>query len=207
MADAVANLLAERRLESISAKYNNYASLAKSADGYVRHKCFLSYHHDDAVEVEKFVETFESVFIPKVIGVTDYGDIINSENDDYIMDTIREKYLTDSTVTIVFIGKCTHSRKYIDWEILSSIRNDSKNRRSGVMAIELPSVHVNGASLPSRLSMNTGKVGTETYSRYWIYPSTASSLRTDIQDAFDARTSRSRWIKLGGPKQSYNTPC
>ena len=56
------------------------------------------------------------------------------------MRKIREKYLTNSTVTIVFIGECTKARKYVDWEIASSLRNDPNNGRSGLLGINLKSL-------------------------------------------------------------------
>src|SRR4051812_6301846 len=99
----------------------------------VRRKCFISFHAGDADEVTAFVERFEEVIIPKVLGVTDDDPWVNSINTDYIMDKVREKYLTDSTVTIVMVGRCTWARKYVDWEIYSSLRNDKNNRRNGLL--------------------------------------------------------------------------
>lgn len=49
------------------------------------------------------------------------GDFdFDSNNPEYIMRRIREEKLHDSTVTIVLIGNCTHSRRYVDWEIKAS---------------------------------------------------------------------------------------
>ena len=81
----------------------------------VRHKCFISYHQVDEDEVAKFIDDFSDVFIPKVLGVSDTDDFIDSTDTDYVMRRIRELYLTDSTVTIVMIGKCTWARRYVDW--------------------------------------------------------------------------------------------
>jgi len=33
------------------------------------------------------------------------------------MRRIREEKLQDSTVTIVLVGNCTNSRRYVDWKI------------------------------------------------------------------------------------------
>ena len=57
-----------------------------------RHKCFLAYHSDDAVEVTAFLDDFGHVFIPRVIGVSDEDDFIDSSDTGYVMDCIREKY-------------------------------------------------------------------------------------------------------------------
>ena len=82
------------------------ASARKAADS-TRHKCFISYHVDDMDEVESFLDTLGSEFIPRSVGVTQEDDFVDRVNDDYIKRTIREKYLTDSTVTIVLLGRCT----------------------------------------------------------------------------------------------------
>ena len=82
------------------------AAARKSTDP-TRRKCFISYHAADADEVEKFLERFGHVFIARVIGVTDEDDFIDSANNDYVFGRIRDKYLADSTVTVVLVGKCT----------------------------------------------------------------------------------------------------
>ena len=99
-----------------------------------RHKCFISYHHaNDQYYKDKFVKLFDDyldIFIDK--SVSD-GDISDDSSMDYIMQQIRENYLSDSSVTIVLIGKETWKRKYIDWEISAGIRNTQKNPRSGLI--------------------------------------------------------------------------
>ncbi|CAN1542169.1 MTH538 TIR-like domain containing protein [Fimbriimonadaceae bacterium] len=159
-----------------------------------RHKCFISYHHDDQTEVNDFIKTFadeRDAFIARAVGVM-AQDIINSYDKDYVMRRIREEYLTDSTVTILLVGKCTKHRKYVDWEIASTLRNDPNNKRSGLLAINLPSAGKN-ANAPDRLNDNWGidKDGNQTgYARYYLYPSRKDVLAKWIQDAFDARILR-----------------
>lgn len=156
----------------------------------IKHKCFISYHHDDQDEVEAFIEEFDEdkqIFIARAVGVMDQ-DVINSTDSAYIMRRIRELYLSDSTVTIVMIGKCTWARKYVDWEIASTLRNDPKNKRSGLMAITLPSMADKKKTLPPRFDDNCD--GTSGYARWYKYPSKSKDLEAWIDDAFEARTSR-----------------
>ena len=89
-------------------------------NGFSQKKVFISYFKEDKIEVDEFIYNFRNVFIPKVLGANDNDDFINSSNTDYVMQHIREKYLQDSTVTIVLLGSCTHSRRYVDLEIKSS---------------------------------------------------------------------------------------
>ncbi|MCH7665258.1 MAG: TIR domain-containing protein [Acidobacteria bacterium] len=151
------------------------------------HKCFISYHKTDEQEVSDFVTEFDEgreVFIARAIGVSQ--DIIDSDDSNYIMRKVREKYLTDSTVTIVMIGRCTWSRRFVDWEIASSLRNDPNNKRSGLMAITLPSVSSSSRTLPARLKDNW-KSESGGYARWWKYPSSATGLEDMIEEAYDAR--------------------
>src|SRR5271169_1211608 len=77
----------------------------------VRRKAFVSYYHGDKVWAQHFVNRFggaNGAVIPRVIGLD--GDQINSPKPDYVIDTIREQYISGSTVSIILIGQCTHSR-------------------------------------------------------------------------------------------------
>jgi hypothetical protein len=181
-------------------------AVAKSNDP-TRHKCFLSYHRDDVDEVEAFIDSFGAVFIPRVIGVSDEDDFIDSTDTDYVMDAIREKYLTDSTVTIVLVGKCAWARRYIDWEVYSTLRNDKSNRRSGLMAVSLPSVTAeNYGKLPARVSDNV--IGeSDGYARWWKYPASADGLRTEIEIAFNARATLAKLIVNTRARKLSNSSC
>lgn len=157
-----------------------------------RHKCFISYHHDDQEEVEQFIQEFDhdrDVLIARGIGASMSGDIINSDNDDYIMRRIREEYLRGTTVTIVLIGNETWGRKFVDWEIAASLRNTKLSPASGLLAIQLPSTERHsGAKLPARLSDNVSEQGG--YAHYWKYPSTPADLARFIEIAYTDRTAK-----------------
>jgi hypothetical protein len=71
----------------------------------------------------------------------DTGDIEEHLPDETIKNKIRDFYLRDSTVTIVLIGTETKNRKHVDWEIASSMRNGTINKKSAVIAVNLPSIH------------------------------------------------------------------
>lgn len=176
----------------------------------VRHKVFISYHHDDQYGVEKFIETFDSnhdVFIARALGVGMAQDVIESNNTDYVMRRIRELYLRDSTVTIVMIGKCTWARRYIDWEIQSSLRQGETVTPNGLLGIKLPSYNENG--YPDRLNKNLKQNDQQEdcYARAINYPSSSDVLASWIEDAYNARTSRSHLIVNPRERFSYNRTC
>lgn len=174
-----------------------------------RRKCFISYHHDDEAEVLKFIEEFDhdqDVLIARGIGAHMSGDIINSSNDDYIKSKIRERYLRDTTVTIVLVGRCTWARKFVDWEIGASLRNTSTASRSGLMAVTLPSAaEYWNKRLPDRVADNVnGKHG---YARWWKYPSSARGLAEMIEEAYDFRSTRDHLIDNSRSLRAYNSSC
>lgn len=176
------------------------------SDDPARHKCFVSYHVGDADEVVAFLDSFGHVFIPRVIGVSDEDDFIDSADNDYVMDSIREQYLTDSSVTIVLVGQCTWARRYVDWEVYSSLRNDKKNRRNGLMAITLPSVSGDPArQLPARVADNFDS--SDGYARWWKYPTSADGLQGNIETAFQERISRAHLIDNSRTRRMRNGTC
>ena len=176
----------------------------------VRHKVFISYHHDDQEEVEEFIETFDrerKVFIARALGVGMADDVINSNDTDYVMRRIRELYLKDSTVTIVLIGKCTWARRYVDWEIQASLRHGEIVTPNGLLGIKLPSYKSNG--YPNRLNLNLKQDGQpeDCYARVINYPARKDTLAKWIEDAFQARTTRADLIVNPRSRFKYNRSC
>jgi hypothetical protein len=127
------------------------------------------------------------------------GDIIDSTDTDYVMASIRENYLQDSTVTIVMIGNCTWSRKYVDWELQSSLRSGTTVTPNGVLGVKLPSY--TSGQYPDRVNANllsdaVKRMGrNECYARAIGWPASREELRQHIEDAYLARTSRAHLIK------------
>lgn len=170
-----------------------------------RRKVFISHYKEDRNEVDTFIEDYSSVFIPKVLGANDNDEFINSTNTDYVMQRIREKYLGDSTVTIVLIGSCTHSRRYVDWEIKSSLRQ-GQYTPNGLIGILLPS-QGNSAHLPPRMEANWVSWESNCYARYRAYPRSREELSRWIEDAYQARTSRAHLIQNSQDMMKYNSVC
>ena len=140
-----------------------------------RHKVFLSYHHDlDQWYKNLFLHFMKDDVVDK--SVSD-GDI---DSDDLKVETtrqyIRDDFIADATVTIVLIGRCTWRRKYVDWEIGSSLRDTKKNPRCGMLGILLPthpeysspSTTVNPRLVPPRFADNWGSPSN--YSHLYRWP-------------------------------------
>lgn len=192
----------QRRLEVVAKR------AADRSSDRTRHKCFVSYHQSDEDETESFIDNYGDIFIAKVLGVSDEDDFIGSDDTDYVMRRIRELYLTDSTVTIALIGKCTWSRRYVDWEVASTLRDDTNNKRSGLLAITLPSAaDYDARRLPDRIDDNVVSGTVDGYASWKKYPSSKASLRSWIDEAFDARTSKSDLVDNSRVLHANNRSC
>ena len=128
------------------------------------YKVFLSYHHEeDQWYKDVFLQIMKDDIVDKSVGE---GDI---DSDDLKLETtrqyIRDDFIAEATVTIVLIGRCTWRRKFVDWEIGSSLRDTQKNPRCGLLGILLPTHpdygkrwrDVNPRLLPPRLADNWGE--------------------------------------------------
>ena len=112
------------------------------------HKVFISYHHGNDQRYKKELVKFgkqHSIFEDRSV---DTGDIPDEWTDQQIRRAIRDRYLRDSTVTVVLVGRETKRRKHVDWEIHSSMYDGSVNRRSGVVVINLPGISDNQFTAP-----------------------------------------------------------
>ena len=171
----------------------------------VRHKTFISYHRDDQEEVDKFIETFDhdrDVFIARAVGSDQTMDeLIESDDDDYVMRRIREEHIRDSTVTLAFVGKNTWTRKFVDWEIASSLRQGPKaGLPNGVLAILSP--ELSETILPDRFVDNRESG----YAKFYPYPKNRTQLAKWIDQAFEAREDEGKRdsIKNGRRKLKRN---
>jgi hypothetical protein len=177
------------------------------ANDEIRRKVFVSFHHSDEEEAEQFVVRCyqQRVFIPRMLNASYSDEIINSSNADYVMSQVRSRYLADTTVTLVLIGRCTHSRRYIDWEIKSSLRQGSFIP-NGLLAVILPSAHTS-VNLPYRFTENWQEGEEECYARLLEPPLNANQLARAIEDAYYARQTRARLIRNTTAMMKYNSRC
>lgn len=165
----------------------------------------------DEAEVNAFIDQFDEnreVFIAQGVGGGMSGDIIDSNDADYIKRRIREKYLGNTSVTIVMIGKCTWARKFVDWEIASSLRDNPTAGRSGLLGITLHSAaNYSSKKSPDRLNDNLMDNALPGYARWKKYPTSADDLAPWIEDAFNARTERASLVDNSRSLFDRNRQC
>lgn len=127
-----------------------------------RHKVFVSYcHTDDQHYWERFEELFLDVYGIIVSESVKMGDFDGTKfSTERIRQHIRDKYLRDSTVTVVLVGANTWQQKSVDWEISTSLHQTQYNTRSGLLGILLPTYprppgkHYDPCTIPPRLYDN-----------------------------------------------------
>ena len=168
-----------------------------------RHKTFLSSPHDDSALVQRVIEQFDDThysFITRGIGAPE--DLINSEDPDYVMREIRRRFLSDSTVTIVLLGACTSTRRFVDWEIQASLRQPANGLPNGLLGVLLDPEATSG-KLPNRLKLNYDSG----YAAFQSYPPGPSTLSGWIESAYQQRFSSTNLIKNPRDRFSYNRSC
>lgn len=106
-----------------------------------KHKVFISYHHANDQWYKDELERINDehhIFINLSVSL---GDISENEEPQKIREIIRDNYLKDTSVLILLVGTETKNRKHVDWEVYSSMRNSSINKRSGILVVNLPSTN------------------------------------------------------------------
>jgi len=106
-----------------------------------KHKVFISYHHMNDQDYKNSLCTLARMYNIFEDASVNTGGISDELTDQQIRTIIRDDYLRDSSVTIVLVGTETKYRKHVDWEIYSSMYNGAKNKKSGILVINLPSIN------------------------------------------------------------------
>lgn len=141
------------------------------------HKVFISYHHSkdqSRADYLKRIYGESNTIIDRSLPAA-----LDSEDNDYILSVIRTRHLKDSTVTIVLIGSETYKRKWVDWEIYSSLRPYGDRKRNGILGIFLPT----STTAPSRLLDNIASG----YAVTMKWENISWQLESKINEAFNNR--------------------
>ena len=105
------------------------------------HECFISFKTQDVA----YKEAIQEMGINMVDKSLD--EAIDSDDPDYIMQKIRDDYLSLSTVTIHLIGTNSSEnlglkeQQFIKRELQASLYNGKNNSRSGILGIVLPDMY------------------------------------------------------------------
>jgi hypothetical protein len=117
----------------------------------IKRKVFVSYHHGgDQAYYNAFSQAFHDTY--DVITDNSLERAIDSDDVEYVMRRIRESYIQGSSCTIILVGRDTHARKYVDWEVKATL-----DAGHALIGVQLPTLPVNAqgrVTVPERLSDN-----------------------------------------------------
>ncbi len=111
---------------------------------------FVSYHHDvDQPYYDRLCQIIAGTY--GVVRNNSLDTEFDSEDTEYVMRAIRERYIVGTSCTVVLCGRLTRWRKYIDWEIKASL-----DMEHGLLGLKLPNNPMiqNGVHKPARLQDN-----------------------------------------------------
>lgn len=106
------------------------------------HRVFISHKREDKSYKNYIQNNLGVDMIDKSL-----NEAIDSDDEDYVMQKIREEYLSDSTVTIFLIGSHSAENKgeeeqiYIKRELQASLYNGKANSRNGILGVVLPDMY------------------------------------------------------------------
>ncbi|NOK08963.1 TIR domain-containing protein [Corallococcus exercitus] len=155
-----------------------------------RHKVFVSFHHaNDQIWKDRFEAIFHDYAEVIVTRSVQDGDIDPNIHPETARRMIRDEYLRDATVTVVLVGHETWKRRFVDWEISSTLRDTEFNPRGGLLGILLPTFPLNPDRsynpriIPPRLHDNVASG----YARLYSWTENPASLQQWIHEAFVRR--------------------
>ena len=161
-----------------------------------KRKIFVSYHHSNDQEfkdqlVRFLAETYQVIdrSLPEPIG---------SENTEYVIRRIREKYINGSSVTLILCGAETWKRKYVDWETKATL-----DAGHGLIGVRLGSAVQNNLGniiVPGRYHDNYSS-GYAIWTDWNTFTSSPEKARTLIEQSINKPASN---IKNSRPLMSRN---
>lgn len=116
-----------------------------------KRKVFISYHHGNDQWAydhfgKEYGEDLELFYDNSLDGK------IRSDDSEYVNRTIREEHIVGSSITIVLIGPETWKRKYVDWEVRSTLHE--KHALLGLALHTAPKTWEGKTVVPDRLHHN-----------------------------------------------------
>lgn len=157
----------------------DYRALLSGLQNPVKRSVFLSYHHGgDQQYYNAFSRAFDATY--DVIFDNSLERQIDSDNINYVIQRIRDSFVTGSSCTIVLCGAETPWRKYVDWEIKATL-----DKGHGLIGVNLPTNyrHQNGhVTVPARLYDNI-QSGYAVWTNWAAFIASIEAVRANIEVA------------------------
>lgn len=157
----------------------NFPTLLSQSPQPVKRKIFISYHHGgDQQYYDAFTRVFDETY--DILFDNSLERRIDSDNIAYVIQRIRDSFITGSSCTIVLCGAETPWRKYVDWEIKATL-----DMKHGIIGVILPTIrrNANGQLIaPGRLSDNI-RSGYVVWMNWNTFAQSAASVKASIEQA------------------------
>jgi MTH538 TIR-like domain (DUF1863) len=142
----------------------------------IKRKVFISYHHEqDQFWFNRFTNAFSEDY--EVFQDQSLDDEVDSEDLEYVNRVIREDYISGSSITIVLCGGETGKRRFIDWEIASTLHYE--HALLGILIPDTPPGADGKYLVPDRLHENIASG----YAAWATWPGSPGELKTLIEGA------------------------
>lgn len=117
----------------MNSSLDNFFSQLPSIPQPIKRRVFISYHHqNNQAWYDSFSRTFGTQL--DLFHDTSLERQIDSDNTQYIAQTIRDNHIKGSSITIILIGTETGKRRWVDWEIHATLEDEH-----ALLGIALPS--------------------------------------------------------------------
>jgi len=162
----------------------------------IKRKVFVSYYHrGDQAWFDYFTGLFSDTL--DIFYDNSLDGRIRSDDAEYVNRQIREEYIVGSSITIVLCGADTWKRKYVDWEIRSTLH--CKHALLGICITGTPA-QANGTIRVSDRYYDNYLSG---YAQWMNWPSDGAMLKLGI-DAALVRAFKPSRIDNSRPKMERN---
>jgi hypothetical protein len=161
-------------------------ALLEGSSKPVRRRIFVSYHH---AHDQAYYDALSKTFHDRMDLVYDNSldRQIDSDDTNYVIQRIRDNFISGTSCTIVLCGPETYQRKYVDWEIKATL-----DKGHGLIGVGLPTVATHAdrsARVPDRLlsNYNSGYAAWKSWSELVTNP---TLMATWIEEAVNQDASK-----------------
>jgi len=166
--------------------------------GTVKRKVFISYHHEND---QQWANYMKSTYADKyeIFYDNSLDEEVDSDDPEYINRVIREEFINGSSITIVLCGAETGKRRFVDWEIYSTLHHDH-----ALLGIALPTAtkSLDGkVFVPARLHDNI----VSGYAHWIAWTTDGTQIQKAVETAI-AMSSKTGLIENGREKMQRSSP-
>jgi hypothetical protein len=146
---------------------------------------FVSFHHgNDQYYFELFTATFGESY--DVFYDQSLDGHIRSDDREYVNRAIREDYIRGSSLTFVLCGRETWKRKYVHWEIYSTLHYG--HALLAIILATAQKAYDGKVIVPDRLHANL----VAGYAHLMNWPTDAANLKWNIEEAIRKGSQKSQ---------------